>query len=69
MRRFAVMAQVKAKRWYRVQEGALSSPYKTLRIMGPSPSMTNGWVAFAEAGNRLQHARSVFIPDPMGETA
>jgi hypothetical protein len=63
------MAQVKAKRWHRVQEGALSSPYKTLRIMGPSPSMTNGWVAFAEAGNRVQHARSVFIPDPMGETA
>ena len=41
MPRFAVMAQVKAKRWHRLQEGVLASPYKTLRIMGPSPSMTN----------------------------
>ena len=69
MPRFAVMAQVKAKRWHRLQEGVLASPYKTLRIMGPSPSMTNGWVAFDEAANRVQHARSVFVPDPLGETA
>ena len=36
--------------------------------MGPSPSMTNGRVAFDEAGNRVQ-PRPVFIPDPLGETA
>jgi len=42
---------------------------RRLRIMGPSPSMTNGWVAFDEAGNRVQHAGSVFILDPLGETA
>ena len=66
---FAVLAQVKAKLWHRRKEGALSSPYKTLRIMGPSPQMTNGWVALDEEANLVQHARSVFIPDPLGETA
>ncbi|CAL1144277.1 unnamed protein product [Cladocopium goreaui] len=66
---FAVLAQVKAKLWHRRKEGALSSPYKTLRIMGPSPQMTNGWVAPDEEANLVQHARSVFIPDPLGETA
>ena len=66
---FAVLAQVKAKRWHRLHEGALSSPYKTLRIMGPSPSMTNGWVALDEAASLVQHARSVFVPDPLGDTA
>ena len=66
---FAVLAQVKAKRWHRLKEGALSSPYKTLRIMGPSPAMTNGWVALDEAANLVQHARSVFVPDPLSDIA
>ena len=66
---FAVLAQVKAKLWHRRKEGALSSPYKTLRIMGPSPQMTNGWVALDEEANLVQQARSVFIPDPLGERA
>ena len=66
---FAVLAQVKTKLWHRRKEGALASPYKTLRIMGPSPQMTNGWVALDEEANLVQHARSVFIPDPLGETA
>ena len=66
---FAVLVQVKAKRWHRLREGALSSPYKTLRIMGPSPSMTIGWVALDEAANLVQHERSVFVPDPLGDTA
>ena len=66
---FAVLAQVKAKRWHRLREAALSSPYKTLRIMEPSPSMTNGWAALDEAANLVQHARSVFVPDPLRDTA
>ena len=66
---FAALAQVKAKRWHRLKEGALSSPYKTLRIMGPSPAMTNGWVALDEAANLVQHARSVFVPDPLSDVA
>jgi len=61
-----VMTQVKAKRWHRVQEGALSLPYKTLRIMGPSPSMTNGWVAFDEAGNSCAARAIGFHPRPAG---
>jgi hypothetical protein len=48
---------MKAKRWHRAKEGALSAPYKTMRIMGimgPSPLMTNGWVALDEEANLVQ---------------
>ena len=54
MPKFAVLAQMKPKRWHRAKEGAFSAPYKTMRIMGPSPLMTNEWVALDEEANLVQ---------------
>ena len=57
---------VKVKRWHKA--GALADPYKEVRIYGPSPLMTSGWLVRDPEG-AFQHARIALLPDPLAERA
>ena len=57
---------VKTKRLHKTKE-PLSAPFKTMTLMGPSPTMSSGWVL--RDGKMVQHARTVVRPSPLGEKA
>ena len=57
---------VKIKRWH--MAGSLQSPFKQVRLAGPSPYMSRGWVVVDEA-QRVQHARVAILPDPVADQA
>lgn len=57
---------VKTKRLHKTK-GPLSAPFKTMTLMGPSPTMSSGWVL--RDGKMVQHARTVVRPSPHGEKA
>ena len=56
---------VKTKRWHK--QGPLSAPFRSMMLMGPSPTMSSGWVV--RDGKMVQHARAVVCPSPDGEKA
>jgi len=59
---------VKTKRWHKIHTQGMASPYFAAKIKGPSPLMHNGWTAQDKDG-KIQHVRTVLIPDPMADEA
>ena len=57
---------VKVKRWH--QSGMVSSPFKEVTLLGPSPWVHRGWVVKDTTG-LIQHARLVMVPDPKASEA
>ena len=60
---------VKVKTWHK--RGALKhlpSPFKVVRLLGPSPLMSHGWLVRSADGS-FQHARSVVCTDPVATQA
>ena len=57
---------VKQKAWNKPR-GPLALPYKQMTILGPSPTMSSGYVL--KDGNHIQHARAVVVPAAEGEQA
>ena len=58
MVRFAATMSVKTKRWHRA--GQLSNPFRSMQILGPSPFMSNRWLARDRRG-LVQHVRSAWV--------
>ena len=61
------MVTVKTKRWHRAGFGPLIPPFRTMRLMGPSPFMSMGYVL--EQDGQIQHARLVVKTDPSADRA
>ena len=61
------MVTVKTKRWHRAGFGPLIPPFRTMRLMGPSPLMSTGYVL--EADGHVQHARLVVSTDATADRA
>ena len=61
------MVTVKTKRWHRAGFGPLIAPFRTMRLMGPSPLMSTGYVL--EADGHVQHARLAVQTDPTADRA
>ena len=57
---------VKQKLWNKPR-GPLALPYKQMTLLGPSPTMSSGYVL--KDGNKVQHARAVVLPAAEGERA
>ena len=60
---------VKVKTWHK--RGALKrlpSPFMVVRLLGPSPLLSHGWLVQSADGS-LQHARSVVCTDPVATQA
>ena len=61
------MVTVKTKRWHRAGFGPLVPPFRTMRLMGPSPLMSTGYVL--EADGNVQHARLAVSTDATADRA
>ena len=61
------MVTVKTKRWHKAGFGPLIPPFRTMRLMGPSPFMSMGYVL--EQDGQIQHARLVVTTDPSADRA
>ena len=61
------MVSVKTKRWHRAGFGPLVPPFRTMRLMGPSPLMSTGYVL--EADGHVQHARLAVSTDATADRA
>ena len=58
---FQARVMAKVKRWHK--QGGLNSPFKEVRLLGPSPLIPTGWIV-RDAQGLVQHARVVLVPDP-----
>ena len=63
---FYSQVMVKVKRWH--VAGALRSPYKQVRLLGPSPMMHHGW-AVQDPDGHVQHARVALLPSGLADQA
>ena len=63
---FYALVLVRAKRWH--QSGAINSPFKQVRLLGPSPMMHHGWAVQDEEGY-VQHARVALLPSAAADQA
>ena len=61
------LVTVKTKRWHKAGHGPLVPPFRTMRLMGPSPLMSTGYVL--EADGQVQHARLAVQTDPAADRA
>ena len=59
------MVMVKRKKWHR--ESPLSTPFRTMQLLCPSPMMTSGWLV--REGDQAVHARVALLPDHQAEVA
>ena len=59
------MVMVKRKKWHR--ESPLSTPFRTMQLLCPSPMMTSGWLV--REGDQVVHARVALLPDHQAEVA
>ena len=63
---FYAKVMVKTKRWHK--KGPLASPFCEVRLLGPSPLMSWGWVVQTNEGT-IQHARAAILPDEEADRA
>ena len=59
------MVMVKRKKWHR--DSPLSTPFRTMQLLCPSPMMTSGWLV--GEGDQVVHARVALLPDHQAEVA
>ena len=63
---FYSKVMAKTKRWHK--KGPLASPFREVRLLGPSPMMSWGWVVQTEDG-AIQHTRAAVLPDEEADHA
>ena len=63
---FYSKVMAKTKRWHK--KGPLASPFREVRLLGPSPMMSWGWVVQTEDG-AIQHTRAAVLTDEEADHA